>query len=212
MSRQNKDSPFAKSLDLLADISLTELLSLAQWYSRTVWILEKPWTSAERWNARSKLCVLNGNGPLQCPAHLKCKLLFEQRCTFWRHLSLKQLVRLFSAPDITLRFNQGLPQVPRPSLETSQAWSFFVNCDLWCFEGPYWFEGTTATADFKVNQAVMKVVSRFDPSAGNLSNLVMGSGEMGEEGGSRELNFYDTIARYCKGELAKCLFLKACCI
>ena len=32
-----------------------------------------------------------------------------------------------------------------------------------------------------MNQAVMKVVSRFDPSAGNLSNLVMGSGEMGEE-------------------------------
>ena len=63
-----------------------------------------------------------------------------------------------------------------------------------------------------MNQAVMKVVSRVDPSAGNLSNLVMGSGEMGEEGGSRELNFYDTIARYCKGELAKCLFLKACCI
>ena len=123
-------------LDLIVDMSLTVLLSLAQWYSRTVWILEKPWTSAERWNARSKLCVLNGNGPLQCPAHLRCKLLFEQRCTCWRYLSLKQLVRLFSAPDITLRFNQGLPQVPRPSLETSQARSFFVNCLLWCFKGP----------------------------------------------------------------------------
>ena len=135
MNMQNKDSPFAKSLDLLADISLTELLSLAQWYSRTVWILEKPWTSAERWNARSKLCVLNGNGPLQCPAHLKCKLLFEQRCTFWRHLSLKQLVRLFSPPNITLRFNQGLPQVPRPSLETSEARSFCCELSFVMFRG-----------------------------------------------------------------------------
>ena len=35
---------------------------------------------------------------------------------------------------------------------------------------------------------------------------------MGEEGGSRELNFYDTLAKYCQGEFAKCLFLKACCI
>ena len=46
------------------------------------------------------------------------------QCTCWRYLSLKHLVRLFNAPDITLRFNRGLPQVPRPSLETSETWSF----------------------------------------------------------------------------------------
>ena len=65
-----------------------------------------------------------------------------------------------------------------------------------------------------MNQAVMKVVSRFDPSAGNLIQL--GHGERGDggrgRGESRELNFYDTIARYCQGELAKRLLLKACCI